>query len=511
MSETTELIAQQILNGNINKRTWGDLIFNVKVYGAKGDGVSDDTVFIAKALSDASVKGGVVLFPPGTYIKSGQLSVKPNVTIRGSGVGATTIKVSNNAVSTSIFVLDNFASNVDIEDMTLDGNRDNQATHTGYLIFGYRCHDINIQRVHATKSSFQGIGFSNGHNVTLRDCRSDYNYYMGIWLSSDLNIEPYITSNNIVENCDCHYNDLDGLLVASHHVTVTNSRFTYNGQDVHGNGALGAAGIYSEGLIKFFRCINNYVALNTEYGVNVCCEDGVIADNTCEFNALTGINIKNDATGPKRLSIANNTCSNNGTSSTVTPVYASKSGISLDKGDSITLVGNICYDNQTVKTQRYGIDAFDFSGNSSNVTLSGNQLQNNLVGDESVSSKTTVTPQFVNDISIKTKAWTAASLQNAWVNFGSVYANAGFYKDANGFVHLRGLIKSGTAAGGTTLFTLPAGYRPAFTVAIVTFSSDGTVKTTGIEVSNAGAVQIASTGAGNTYLALDGISFRADI
>ena len=39
---------------------------NVKDYGAQGDGVSDDTVAIAAAI----LVGGIIYFPPGTYISS---------------------------------------------------------------------------------------------------------------------------------------------------------------------------------------------------------------------------------------------------------------------------------------------------------------------------------------------------------------------------------------------------------------------------------------------------------
>ena len=48
-----------------------------------------------------------------------------------------------------------------------------------------------------------------------------------------------------------------------------------------------------------------------------------------------------------------------------------------------------------------------------------------------------------------------------WKNAGSGFQVAGFYRDEENVVHLRG----GVALGGstTTIFTLPAGYRPAAT------------------------------------------------
>lgn len=62
------------------RKIWGDLIYNVKVYRAIGNGVIDDTTALVSAVSDASVSGGTVVFPPGTY-KTGSFTVPSNVTL----------------------------------------------------------------------------------------------------------------------------------------------------------------------------------------------------------------------------------------------------------------------------------------------------------------------------------------------------------------------------------------------------------------------------------------------
>lgn len=61
----------------------------------------------------------------------------------------------------------------------------------------------------------------------------------------------------------------------------------------------------------------------------------------------------------------------------------------------------------------------------------------------------------------KADAWHAPTLLNGWTNAnnGNDY-NAGYYKDANGFVWLRGNITSGTTSAFAAFFTLPVGYRP---------------------------------------------------
>ena len=42
--------------------------YNVKDFGVKGDGTTDDTVAIQKALDAASASKGTVVFPQGTFM-----------------------------------------------------------------------------------------------------------------------------------------------------------------------------------------------------------------------------------------------------------------------------------------------------------------------------------------------------------------------------------------------------------------------------------------------------------
>lgn len=98
----------------------------------------------------------------------------------------------------------------------------------------------------------------------------------------------------------------------------------------------------------------------------------------------------------------------------------------------------------------------------------------------------------------------APTLVNSWVNVGGAEEVAGFYKDPFGMVHLQGTVRSGTL--GATVFTLPAGYRPA---ALERFAGDSSGSTSGQTwaVSSAGAV-ICTSGA-NTRVSLSGMMFRA--
>lgn len=57
-----------------------------------------------------------------------------------------------------------------------------------------------------------------------------------------------------------------------------------------------------------------------------------------------------------------------------------------------------------------------------------------------------------------TPAWTNVVYRSGsgWMDYSSNFNGAQYMKDANGFVHLRGLVKSGSGI----MFTLPSGYRP---------------------------------------------------
>lgn len=99
------------------------------------------------------------------------------------------------------------------------------------------------------------------------------------------------------------------------------------------------------------------------------------------------------------------------------------------------------------------------------------------------------------------EGWTAPALLNSWVNFGAPYANAGFTKNADGTVRLRGVLKSGTV--GLAAFTLPVGYRPLSQLLLATSSNNlfGVV-----EILASGNVQL--TAGSNVSFSLDGITFR---
>lgn len=91
---TTNDVGNATNDLNTTLRDWVDAAtnnlsrkeFNVKAYGATGDGLTDDTSAIEAAVSAAiSAGGGVVYIPPGTFMVRRPLVLGSNVELRGSG------------------------------------------------------------------------------------------------------------------------------------------------------------------------------------------------------------------------------------------------------------------------------------------------------------------------------------------------------------------------------------------------------------------------------------------
>lgn len=101
--------------------------------------------------------------------------------------------------------------------------------------------------------------------------------------------------------------------------------------------------------------------------------------------------------------------------------------------------------------------------------------------------------------------WTTPSLLNSWTNKGSPYANARYFKDSCGIVHLSGTVTGG--ALGTNIFLLTTGYKPSADLycPVLCNGAFGSVL-----VTSAGAVQLIVGTGGSASTDLAGISFRAE-
>ena len=107
----------------------GDFTANVRAYGAKGDGTTDDTAKIQQAAAVIAAAGsGTLYFPPGTYATTGiVLQSMSNFTVRGDRgsvltILPNTVAAPNRGAANILTVAD--SQDFAIEGLTIDGRRD---------------------------------------------------------------------------------------------------------------------------------------------------------------------------------------------------------------------------------------------------------------------------------------------------------------------------------------------------------------------------------------------------
>lgn len=109
LTDLRHALAYQMPIGGVmmrGPRPWAD----VRAYGAKGDGVTNDRAAVQAAIDTAPATGGTILFPPpGPYFISGALSTKRGLRFVGSGAGglgetdgATIIDIDTTLAFTSV-------------------------------------------------------------------------------------------------------------------------------------------------------------------------------------------------------------------------------------------------------------------------------------------------------------------------------------------------------------------------------------------------------------------------
>ncbi len=143
--------------------------FNVKDYGAVGNGIANDGTAIAAAITAAnSAGGGIVFLPTGTYLVTAAVTVSGNnITLQGAGRSATIIKT----VGDHIIIQGTSASGLVVRDLQVLGDADAaKISQRGVQWNGVT--DGLIDNVWAKNLGYDGILLLAGNvNCTVSNCR----------------------------------------------------------------------------------------------------------------------------------------------------------------------------------------------------------------------------------------------------------------------------------------------------------------------------------------------------
>lgn len=135
---------------------------NVRSFGARGDGKTDDTKAIQKAVNSVATRGGKLVFPPGVFLISSVVNVecKEHICLAGAGRGATCLVTRQPNAS----ILSMSGYSYTLSDMRLQGS----AAATSGSLLTTRCDIESIYRC-AFESYYHGIN-ATGNLGIIRDC-----------------------------------------------------------------------------------------------------------------------------------------------------------------------------------------------------------------------------------------------------------------------------------------------------------------------------------------------------
>lgn len=323
-------------------------VFDVRAYGATGDGVTDDQAAINAAVTAASAAGGgTVYLPHGTYSIGTFISLKDGANIRGDGETMTLVK-ARSGLATGLFVGTgaNTVTDVSIEALTLDGQ---------FSILG---------------TSLKGIQVSSGARIEVRQVTTQDTGSSGVLLQTG-------TVDSLVEGCRILTSGLDGA-GTSHGIYVTGAshRAKIRGNWVIGGKGMGISvaalgsgstdceisGNYVSVVASTtgFECIgvtadclrtiiaNNHCVNSQDNGISCTPAESVVIGNTVETTLNHGIYLK----GNNSVCVGNRIRNPGLAFLTDGLVY---NGVYLDGANDCTVVGNRIYDDQGTKTMTNAI------------------------------------------------------------------------------------------------------------------------------------------------------------
>lgn len=386
------------------------LLFNVKDYGATGNGSTDDTTAINAAITAAVANGGTVFLPPGTYMTTGiTIDGKDDFTIAGSGPASIIKIVANN--TNNVIRIQN-STRFSVLDLTLDCNRANNTlgidedlqcgihivSSSAFLLRGLRllnshmsgirtglfntdaggCVDGAITNcyVNLGTTADQGIGIWNSQRVSVTNCVVQQGGWGGIVLTRSDNCtvagntcynNNYVISGggghgialegarwSTVTGNVCYGNEVNGI-----HLEVdpqTSARYvegcTVVGNIMHGN----VHGIYLGKTLSNIVA-DNIIYNNTQAGI-ILAEDTtrcILEGNVCKNNDEQGIWLKGEACQVQNNEVEGNTLQ----------------GIVVQLASHSNITGNHCSNN----TQ----GGIDIKG-ATDLVISDNVLTNNAQG-----------------------------------------------------------------------------------------------------------------------------------
>ncbi|KAL6804784.1 glycoside hydrolase family 55 protein [Trichoderma sp. SZMC 28013] len=286
---------------------------NVQSFGAKGDGVTDDTAAINAALSSGNRCGAgcdsqtttpaIVYFPPGTYVVSSPIQLYYYTHLIGDATNLPTLKASRNFAGIAVIdsnpgwygATNNFFRQIRNFKIDLTG----QPINTGTGIRWRVAQATSIQNVQfimstdtTTNNKQQGIWGEDGSGGWLSDLTFNGGA-LGMWVGNQ-----QFTSRNLVFNgCQTAIYMNWNWLWSFHGLTINNANVGIDMSSIDGNSVQQVGSI----ILADSKLTNTKVGVLTNHDLNQAGTYGTLVLDNVDLTQNTPIAVKNAKSGATLL------------------------------------------------------------------------------------------------------------------------------------------------------------------------------------------------------------------
>jgi hypothetical protein len=246
-------------------------LYNVRDYGAKGDGSTDDTTAFNSANTAATSTNGQIYAPHGTYMLNPTNLNAITASLAGESILGTVLKVVASFNGTQNLIRVVSVTGITVGNFTVDGNKSNITGGTQYGLYLSTTTNSGAYNVIAKNWIGVGIHYYNNNRSFGNNLYGTANNYHGLEFEQNVNCT--------FTNLHGYSNALHGVLVDPGEVGGTGSRGnTFTNIQCDSNSQYGLAFNAANGDISAWLNegdVFNNVSLtnNTQYGLNIYKQD----------------------------------------------------------------------------------------------------------------------------------------------------------------------------------------------------------------------------------------------
>ena len=220
-------------------------LFDVRDFGARGDGKANDAPAFQRAIDAAAAAGGgTVRFGPGIFtlnlsagpggVGGAAFTLRSEVRLEGVDRANSVLRLADGQLGPGTFLRliasEGTLENAALSDFTLDANRTGQgefrdASNGGAIVLGWggRCANVSVERVTVRGANGQGMMLlgavgNPGRTLRVADCLVEKASYIGIQSSQ---FDGLVIERNTVVDCGDNGIDVYGNDDANHSTIAT--------------------------------------------------------------------------------------------------------------------------------------------------------------------------------------------------------------------------------------------------------------------------------------------------